>query len=146
MAKIGGLAVLVLLLLFCALGPAKLQFRTGLGWRMDHVIGYFGFTLMFWLAWQRRPFVLGGAFTVTAMLLEALQALTPDRHCDFQGALYGVAGALAAAVCADLFTRIHRLLSGGRFFHPSAVHPAAIAARPRAFSSRRWFNLGWIAG
>ena len=118
MVKIGGLTILVLLLLFCALGPAKLQFRTGLGWRMDHVIGYFGFTLMFGLAWQRRPFVLGGAFTVIALLLEALQALTPDRHCDFQGALYGVAGALAAAVCADLFTRIHRLLNGGRFFIP----------------------------
>jgi hypothetical protein len=32
-----------------------------------------GFTLMLWLAWQRRP------FTGNAMLLEALQALTPDR-------------------------------------------------------------------
>ena len=85
MTKVGGMTIVVLLLLFCALGPAKLQFRTGLGWRIDHVVGYFGFTLMFWLAWQRRPFVLGGAFTVTAMLLEALQALTPDRHCDFGG-------------------------------------------------------------
>jgi hypothetical protein len=28
-----------------------------------HVVGYFGFTLMFWLAWQRRPFVLGGTLT-----------------------------------------------------------------------------------
>src|SRR2546421_511808 len=100
--KLSGVTVLVLLLIFCALGPAKLQFRTGLGWRIDHVVGYFGFTLMFWVAWQRRPFVLGGAFTGTAMLLEALQALTPDRHCDFEGALYGVAGALAAAVFADL--------------------------------------------
>ena len=127
--RVGLLTIVVLLLLFCALGPAKLQLRTGLGWRIDHVAGYFGFTLMFWLAWQRRPFVLGGAFTATAMLLEALQALTPDRHCDFQGALYGVAGALAAAVCADLFTRTHRLLSGGRFFVPQRfpVRPSLLA-------------------
>jgi VanZ family protein len=122
MIKVGGVTVLVLLLLFCALGPAKWQYRTGLGWRIDHIVGYFGFTLMFWLAWRRRPFVLGGALTGAAMLLEALQALTPDRHCDFEGALYGVAGALAAALCADLFTRTHRLLSGGRFFIPRAVH------------------------
>src|SRR5262249_3291205 len=108
MTRLVGMIIVVLLLLFCALGPAKLQLRTGLGWQIDHVVGYFGFTLMFWLAWQRRPFVVGWALTGTAMLLEALQALTPDRHCDFQGALYGVAGALAAAVCADLFTRTHR--------------------------------------
>jgi VanZ family protein len=118
MIKIGGVTVLVLLLLFCALGPANWQYRTGLGWRIDHVVGYFGFTLMFWLAWPRRPFVVGGTLMGTAMLLEALQACTPDRHCDFEGALYGVAGALAAAVCADLFTRTHRLLNGGRFFIP----------------------------
>ena len=55
--------------------------------------------------------MVGGALMGAAVLLEALQALTPDRHCDFEGALYGVAG--AAAVCADLFTRTHRLLNGG---------------------------------
>jgi hypothetical protein len=74
-----------------------LRDRALLLWRIDHVVGYFGFTLMFWLAWQRRPFVLGGTLTGAAMLLEALQALTPDRHCDFEGTLYGVVEALAAA-------------------------------------------------
>ena len=49
-AKIGGVTVLVLLLLFCALGPAKWQYRTGLGWQFDHVAGYFVFTIGFWLA------------------------------------------------------------------------------------------------
>ena len=71
------MAVLVLLLLFCALGPANWQYRTGLGWRIDHVVGYFGFTLMFCLAWP-RPLVVGGALMASAMLLEALQALTPE--------------------------------------------------------------------
>ena len=78
--KVAGATVLVLLLLFCALGPAKWQYRTGLGWQIDHVVGYFGFTLMFCLAWP-RPIVVGGALMASAMLLEALQALTPDRCC-----------------------------------------------------------------
>ena len=38
-----------------------------------------------------------------AVLLEGLQAFTPDRHCDLQAAFYGVGGALVAALLADLF-------------------------------------------
>jgi VanZ family protein len=102
--KAGGLAVLVLLLVFAALGPAKWQYRTGLGWQTDHVVGYFVFTLAFWLAWP-RPFIVGATLVAAGVLLEALQALTPDRHCDFQGALYSAAGALAAGLAASLFTR-----------------------------------------
>ena len=52
-ARVGGVAILVALLLFAALGPAKWQVRTGLGWQFDHVVGYFAFTLMFSLAWPR---------------------------------------------------------------------------------------------
>jgi hypothetical protein len=39
------------------------------------------------------------------MLLEALQACTPDRHCDLHAAFYSVGGALAGALFADLATR-----------------------------------------
>jgi hypothetical protein len=56
--RICGAALLVLLLLFAALGPARWQVRTGLGWQFDHVIGYFGFAVLFSLAW-RRPLVVG---------------------------------------------------------------------------------------
>jgi VanZ family protein len=104
--KICGVTVLVLLLLFCALGPSKWQVRTGFGWRIDHVVGYFAFTVMFCLAWP-RPLVVGGVLMASAMLLEALQALTPDRCCDFEAALYGVSGALLAAVVGDLFVRLN---------------------------------------
>jgi hypothetical protein len=119
--KVCGVTLLVLLLLFCALGPANWQVRTGLGWRFDHVIGYFAFTLLFCLAWP-RPLVVGGILMAAAMLLEALQACTPDRHCDFQAAIWGVSGALAAAVVGDLFIRLNgpalipqrlRALAGG---------------------------------
>ena len=103
--RICGAAVLVLLLLFAALGPARWQVRTGLGWQFDHVFGYFGFAVMFSLAW-RRPLVVGGILMAAAMLLEALQALTPDRSCDLQAAFYGVAGALAGAVFAELCGRV----------------------------------------
>ena len=104
--KICGAAALALLLLFCALGPGKWQYRTGLGWQIDHVVGYFGFTIMFCLAWP-RPFMVGAALMAAAMILEALQALTPDRCCDFEAALYGVSGALLAAVVGDLFVRLN---------------------------------------
>ena len=106
-ARVCGVAVLVALLLFAALGPAKLQVRTGLGWRFDHVAGYFAFAVLFCLVWP-RPFIVGGALIAGAMLLEALQALTPDRCCDFEAALWGVGGAAAGALAA-LFV-LHRKL------------------------------------
>jgi VanZ family protein len=108
-AKIGGVAALVLLLLFAALGPAKMQYRTGLGWQVDHVVGYFGFTLMICLAWP-RPVIVGAALMLAAVTLEALQALTPDRFCDFLAALYSVGGALAGALFFDPFNRILQYL------------------------------------
>ncbi len=106
--RIGGAAILVLLL-FAALGPARWQVRTGLGWQFDHVIGYFRSAVLFSLAW-RSPLVVGGILMVSAMLLESLQALTPDRCCDVQAAFYGVAGALAGAVFAELCRRVLRQL------------------------------------
>ena len=102
--KICGAAVLVLLLVFAALGPAKWQVRSGLGWQFDHVAGYFAFTVMFSLAW-RRPLVVGGILMASAMLLEALQACTSDRHCDLHAVFYSLGGALAGALFADLATR-----------------------------------------
>ena len=87
-------------------------------------VGYFGFTVMFWLAWP-RPFVVGGILMCAAMLLEALQALTPDRCCDLQAAFYGVAGALAAALFADLFTRTLRRLNGRTLLLPQRFRPLA---------------------
>src|SRR4051794_16227275 len=98
------------LLVFAALGPGKWVPRSGLGWQFDHIVGYFGFTLMFCLAWL-RPLVIAGTLTPSAVLLEGLQALTPDRHADLEAALYNAGAILAAALLADLFLRAPRRLN-----------------------------------
>src|SRR5262249_26939995 len=139
--RASGAAVLVLLLLFAALGPAKLQVRTELGWKFDHVIGYFGFTLLFCLAWP-RPIIVGGALMAAAVLLEAMQALTPDRCCDFQAALYSVGGALAGGLFANLCSRRLPRLSGRMLAIPRYLRAGGsvgnyVRARLIAASRRR---------
>jgi VanZ family protein len=94
-------------LVYVHLGPAKWQPpRTGLGWQWDHFLGYFAATSIIWLAWPKRPFVVGGLMMVTSAVLEALQVFTPDRHADFYAAVYGACGALALTLLAVLLIRI----------------------------------------
>jgi VanZ family protein len=93
---------IIVLLVIAALGPENWAPRTQLGWHFDHIIGYFGITLFFCFAWP-RPFRVGGGFMVVAALLEGLQAFTPDRTAYLPAAIYGAAGALAAALVADFF-------------------------------------------
>jgi VanZ family protein len=109
-AKVLSVAVLALIV-FAALGPANWVPRSGLGWRIDHIVGYSVFTWMCCLAWP-RPIVVGGALMAFAMLLEALQAFTPDRHPDLHTALYSAGAVLAAALIAEFFMRAPRLLTG----------------------------------
>ena len=106
MAKICSVAGMVLIVIF-ALGPANWQPRTGLGWEVDHFVGYFAITSVFCLAWP-RPFVVGIAIMAAAMLLEGLQAFTPDRSANLEAALWGAGGALAAALLSELFMRVRR--------------------------------------
>jgi VanZ family protein len=106
MAKICSVAGMVLIAIF-ALGPANWQPRTGLGWEADHFLGYFAITSVFCFAWP-RPFVVGIALMAISALLEGLQAFTPDRTANLEAALCGAGGALAAALLAELFTRVRR--------------------------------------
>ena len=103
---VGALAFIV----FAALGPAKWQIRTGLGWQVDHFVGYFAITSMFCVAWP-RPLVVAGAVAGCAALLEALQYFTPDRHSDLQAALYSASGVLTAALAIEPFIRAPRRLN-----------------------------------
>jgi VanZ family protein len=144
--KTAGVTVLVLLLVFAALGPAKLQFRSGLGWQIDHFIGYFALTFMICLAW-RRPLVVGAALTAAAIMLEGLQGLTPDRYCDLQGALYSAGGVVAAVLPADVFIRaLGRLQEQAILLRPHfrLRWPSWSNARTRlATVSRRSFPWVW---
>jgi VanZ family protein len=98
---------ILVLLVIAALGPEKWAPRTHLGWQFDHFIGYFGITLFFCVAWP-RPFLIGGVFAAIAALLECLQAFTPDRSAYLPAIFYGAAGALAAALIAELVVRVWR--------------------------------------
>ena len=55
--KFCSIAILVLLVII-ALGPANWQPRTGLGWQVEHFLGYFAITSLVCLAWP-RPIVVG---------------------------------------------------------------------------------------
>ena len=107
MLKLCSVAAFVLLI-FAALGPEKWIPRSTFGWRVDHFFGYFALSLMLCLVW-RRPFLAGGALMAAAMLLEGLQAFTPDRHADFYVALISASGAMAAILPADFLIRAPRL-------------------------------------
>jgi VanZ family protein len=109
-AKVCSVAIIALVVI-TALGPPNWQPSTSLGWEIDHVLGYFAITLLVLLAWP-RPYVVGGALMVFAVLLETLQGLTPDRVPNLQAAFYGAGGVLAAAALAALFIRARRRRAG----------------------------------
>ena len=118
MTKVCSVAALVLLA-FVALGPAKLVPRSGLGWEIDHFVGYFALTLVVCLGWP-RPLVVGGALMVFAVLLEGLQAFMPDRSSYYMAAVYSAGGVLAAALLAELFIRARRRFQSNRADRDSA--------------------------
>jgi VanZ family protein len=109
-SKACSLAALALLVL-AALGPGKWVPRSGLGWQFDHVAGYLAFTWLFCFAWP-RPRVVGGALAALAVLLEGLQAFTPDRHADLRAACLNAGAVLAAAWIAEYFIRSPRTRTG----------------------------------
>ena len=108
----------LVLLVFVGLGPANWQPRSGLGWEIDHFVGYFVLTLMFCFAWP-RPLVVAGALIVFAAVLEALQALTPDRWSNIWAVFYGACGVVAATLIADLFIRARKRFQPERAQEPS---------------------------
>jgi hypothetical protein len=91
-------------LVFLGLGPAHLQPRSGLGWQVDHFVGYIVLSFIFCFAWA-RPLLVGGALALFAVVLEALQALTTDRSSNAEAALYSVCGVLIGALIAEVSMR-----------------------------------------
>jgi VanZ family protein len=105
--RVGGAAVIALLVI-ASLSSAFAQPRTVLGWQLEHVLGYFIATLIVCLAWP-RPLKVAGAMIVLHVVLEGLQAFTPDRQPNVFAVLYGTAGVLTAALLAEFLIRVrHR--------------------------------------
>jgi VanZ family protein len=100
-------------LVFFGLGPAHLQPRSGLGWQVDHFVGYIVLSFVFCIAWA-RPLVIAGALAFFAVLLEALQALTTDRSSNAEAAFYSVCGVLAGALIAEVSMRAWRRFQSNR--------------------------------
>ena len=104
---------LLALLVIASLIPAKWQvLRTGLGWQSDHFIGFFVATSVVCFAWP-RPLLIAPILMTTAGLLEALQALTPDRVPNLEAALYGAGGTLVAALLATLIIHLWKRRANG---------------------------------
>jgi hypothetical protein len=111
MTKICSAAIMILFVII-ALGPGNWAPRTGVGFQLDHFLGYFGLTSLVCLAWP-RPVIVGGALMAGGALLEGLQVFTPNHHADLVAASCGAAGALAAVLLAKLFIRLQDWILGG---------------------------------
>jgi hypothetical protein len=95
-----------------SLVPAGWQIRLGLHWLVEHFLAYFAVSSIFCLAWS-RPMVVAAVFIPFAVLLEALQGLTPDRVADFPTALFAAAGVASAALLADLAITLRKRARSG---------------------------------
>jgi len=87
--------------------PAGWQVRLGLHWLVEHFLAFFTLTLVFCAAW-RRPMAVAAVLLPIAVLLEASQALTPDRTADLATALFAATGVASAALLADFVMRLRR--------------------------------------
>jgi hypothetical protein len=100
-------AVLLAAIAVAALIPVGWQVRTGLHWLVEHFLGFFAVTLVFCLAWP-RPMRVAAAMLPLALLIEAAQALTPDRTADPATALMAATGVAVAALFADLVIALRK--------------------------------------
>ncbi|HET9273981.1 MAG TPA: hypothetical protein VFO09_06920 [Methyloceanibacter sp.] len=100
-------AALIVLIAVAALIPAGWQVRLGLHWLVEHFLAFFTVTLVFCLAWK-RPMAVAAVMLPVAVLIEAAQALTPDRTADLATALFAAAGVATAALCADLVLTLRK--------------------------------------
>lgn len=82
--------------------PDQLErMRTG-HWFTEHFVGYFIASLIICLGWRRR-FLVASGLTVAAVVLEGLQALTPNHSPNLLSVLGGASGAWLAALIVEAF-------------------------------------------
>jgi hypothetical protein len=101
-------AALMAAIVFATLVPAGWQIRLGLHWLVEHFLAYFAVTSIFCLAWP-RPMAVAAALLPLAVLLEAMQGLTPDRVPDLATTLSAATGVASAALLADLILTLQKM-------------------------------------
>jgi len=102
-----GVLAFVLLIYAALMLPAKVeQMRTG-HWFTEHFVGYFVAGIVICLGW-RRPSLVAGILTVTAIVLEGLQALSPNHSANLLSVLGGASGAWVAAFIVEVVRRASR--------------------------------------
>jgi VanZ family protein len=104
---IGIAAALLAAIAVVTLVPVGWQVRLGLHWLVEHFLAFLTLTLVFCFAWS-RPMAVAAVLLPIAVLLEASQALTPDRTADLATALFAATGVASAALLADLVMRLKR--------------------------------------
>jgi len=95
------LAVVLAGIAYATLAPVGWEIRLGLHWLVEHFLAYFTVTILACLAWP-RPMRVAAVLLPIAVMLEAAQALTPDRMPDLATALSAATGVATAALLADL--------------------------------------------
>ena len=100
-------AALLTAIAVATLIPVGWQVRLGLHWLVEHFLAFFTPTLVFCLAWK-RPMAVAAVLLPVAVLMESLQALTPDRTADLATALFAATGVASAALLADIVMRLRR--------------------------------------
>ena len=99
--------VLIAVIAVAAVIPVGWQMRLGLHWVVEHFVAFFTVTLVFCFAWK-RPMAVAAVMLPVAILIEAAQALTPDRTADLATALFAAAGVACAALFADLVPTLRK--------------------------------------
>ncbi len=94
-------ALIIAAIVFASLAPVGWQMRFGLHWLVEHFLVFFALTMLVCLVWP-KPMIVAGVLVPFAVLLEAAQALTPDRTADLATALSAAAGVSLAALLFDL--------------------------------------------
>ena len=95
------LALIIAAIVFASLAPVGWQMRFGLHWLVEHFLVFFALTMLVCLVWP-KPMIVAGVLVPFAVLLEAAQALTPDRTADLATTLSAAAGVSLAALLFDL--------------------------------------------
>jgi VanZ family protein len=99
--------VLLAAIAVAAVIPVGWQVRLGLHWLVEHFLAFFAVTLVFCLA-SKRPMTVAAVLLPVAVLIEAAQALTPDRTADLATALMAAAGVATATLLAALVLTLRK--------------------------------------